>query len=372
MGVHSRCAMSLKKPSESFELSQQNKGEIESFLPTQSQDNRVESSEKSGMSAKTVSIAIGASLAIATILIVAILIDSLHKVEEGHVGIYFTNGALGDTYTKPGINFKAPFISRMVEINVRPQTENIDDFDAVTKDGISNRFSEIQIISDVNVDHVVDMVRKFGMEYKRALIFDRVVEEVRTYCAGHTIDEVYNTKFLEIVEVVKAKIEDSIKRLAPDGIKILNLVIPKPDIPPDIAKNYKEVKVQWTKQLVAQQEQKTESIKKETEELKAVADAQREKSVLKIEVEKQILEKEGKQKLSYLENEIIKAKDQNKADVEAYAREKEAEANKLLYTPEFVQLHLAERISDNTKFYFSGQDSIVGSLLDKVLDKKEL
>ena len=56
-----------------------------------------------------------------------------------------------------------------------------------------------------------------------------------------------------------------------DGIEILNLVVPKPDIPADIAKNYKQVKVQWTEQLVATQQQKTEKIKKETELIKVMS-----------------------------------------------------------------------------------------------------
>ena len=74
--------------------------------------------------------------------------------------------------------------------------------------------------------------------------------------------------FLEIVAHVRENVEKSIKRMGEDGIEILNLVIPKPDIPVDIAKNYKQVKVQWTEQLVATQQQKTESIKKETELIK--------------------------------------------------------------------------------------------------------
>ena len=36
----------------------------------------------------------------------------------------------------------------------------------------------------------------------------------------------------------------------------------------DIALNYKQVKVQWTEQLVATQQQKTERIKKETQKIK--------------------------------------------------------------------------------------------------------
>ena len=66
---------------------------------------------------------------------------------------------------------------------------------------------------------------------------------------------------------------------------MLNLVIPKPDIPRDIAMNYKAVKVQWTEQLVATQQQKTEEIKKETEKLRAIADAERNKAVLEIKIQ---------------------------------------------------------------------------------------
>ena len=89
----------------------------------------------------------------------------------------------------------------------------------------------------------------------------------RIFCANHTIDEVYKTKFLQIVEQVKSRVKTSINRLGDDGIEILNLVIPKPVIPSDIAENYKQVKVQWTKQLVAEQEKLTKEKLKETEEM---------------------------------------------------------------------------------------------------------
>ena len=107
------------------------------------------------------------------------------------------------------------------------------------------------------------------------MIYDRINEDFRIFCANKTIDEVYNEQFLEIVEAVKKSVEEQIQRLGEDGVQILNLVIPKPDIPQDIAQNYKQGKVQWTEQLVAKQQKVTEEIKKETELLKAVADAER-------------------------------------------------------------------------------------------------
>jgi len=238
----------------------------------------------------------------------------------------------------------------------------------VTRDGIQNIFNNIQVISDVDTDKLVPLVRKFGMEFREALIFDRIYEELRTFCANHTVDEVYNTMFLDIVEIVQREVEQSIKRLGDEGIKLFNLVIPKPTIPADISRNYKQVKVQWTEQLVATQQQKTERIKKETQSIKAVLDAEREKRVLEIDIQKEILRKEGEKKLSTLENDITKEREQNKADVDKYKKTQEAEGNEKLYTPNFIKLETAKSLSENTKFFFSGESSPLGAVLTKILE----
>ena len=44
--------------------------------------------------------------------------------------------------------------------------------------------------------------------------------------------------------------------------------------------------------------------------MKAILDAQRQKEVLEIDIEKDILRKEGEKKLSELENEILKLREQ--------------------------------------------------------------
>ena len=196
----------------------------------------------------------------------------------------------------------------------------------------------------------------------------------------------YNTKFLDIVSQVKIQVEKSITRLGMNGIKILNLVIPKPDIPRDIAANYKAVKVQWTDQLVAKQRQITEKIRKETESIKAMLDAEREKNVTKITLEKALLQKENEKMINdlrklrnktfflhhvifriFTENQIIKSREENQADVDAYKKEKDAAANVQLYTKDYVSLELAKELSKNTKFYFSGETSPLGGLLNKLL-----
>jgi len=320
------------------------------------------------VSSAKIKLAIGGGIFLFVIVLTAVIIvDSVHTIEEGNVGIYFVQGALDDTYTMPGVHWSVPFVTVIEEITIRPQTETLDVITTVTRDGIQNTFKNIQVLSNVEVQQMIPLIKKFGMDFRRALVYDRVSEELRTFCANHTIDEVYNTMFLDIVANVKRNVEISIERLGDNGIKLLNLVIPKPDIPRDIAANYKAVKVQWTEQLVATQQQKTEKIKKETESIKALLDAEREKDVLEIELQKQLLKKEREKEVNDLEIQIIKSREENQADVDAYKKEKEAEANKNLYSPDYVKLEMAKALSDNTKFYFSGETSPLGALLNKIL-----
>ena len=86
-----------------------------------------------------------------------------------------------------------------------------------------------------------------------------------------------------------------------------------------------------------------------------------------IEIQKQLLEKEGEKKMNDLQNEIIKDREENQANVDAYKKEKSAQANKQLYSPDYVKLEMAKALSQNTKFYFSGETSPLGSLLNKLL-----
>jgi len=316
----------------------------------------------------------GALFVVLLAITIACVADGYHKINEGNVGIYYKFGALQDRVSDPGVQFKQPFVESFKEVRIRPETVMMEPIHAVTKDGIENTFREITAITRINKNKLAAMTKKFGSQFKDALVFDRIKEELRIFCASHTIDEVYNSKFLEIVETVLAKVKESVTRLGQvgedmdDAIEVLNLVIPKPDIPVDIAQNYKQVKVQWTEQLVATQQKKTEEIKKETELMKALADAERQKKVLEIRNQEKILEKEGEMKVSQINNEIKKAAEENDANIKKYKKESEAVANKNLYTPEYVQLQLANALANNTKFYFSGDNSALGSIFSKILN----
>merc|ERR1712110_1190830 len=108
--------------------------------------------------------------------------------------------------------------------------------------------------------------------------------------------------------------------------------------------------------------------KKETESLKAVADAERSKKVQEIDITKQILRKKGDKEISSLNNLILKEQEENKANVTKYAKEQLAAANSKLFDNKgYVQLEMAKALSQNTKFFFSGEGSPLGSVLAKIM-----
>ena len=80
-----------------------------------------------------------------------------------------------------------------------------------------------------------------------------------------------------------------------------------------------------------------------------------------------MLRKEGEKALSSLENQIVFDREKSLADVENYMKKQAAEANSILYTDAFVKLEMAKHLANNTKFFFSGEQSIFGGLLSNIM-----
>ena len=74
------------------------------------------------------------------IFIISMIAGSAHNIEEGHVGIYFVQGALSDETSIPGRHYSIPFVTEVEEIATRPITSNLNDIRTITRDGIVNTF----------------------------------------------------------------------------------------------------------------------------------------------------------------------------------------------------------------------------------------
>merc|ERR1719167_433886 len=309
----------------------------------------------------------GILFVVAVFVTIAALVNSLHRVKEGNVAIYFSNGALLEEIAGPGVHWSTPFVTTVHQIMVRPETYYLNPLECTTSDGVVNVFREIAVISSLEKETVRSLVQTFGVDVKQVLLYDRVTEGIQAFCANHSIDEVFNTKFINLRESVQVYLNTSISRFAKDGIQVWNLHIPKPQIPPAIAANYREVKIEWTKQLVAQQKQKTERIKKETILQNAVLDAERAREVASINNKQMMQKKENEKNISSIQNDISQQKERTNADIESYKAASRAEYNKNLLSDQYIKLQMARALISNTKVFFSGQDSALGSILNNLI-----
>ena len=157
------------------------------------------------------------------------------------------------------------------------------------------------------------------------------------------------------------------------GLNVISVRVTKPKIPEAIRKNYELMESEKTKLLISTQRQRVVEKEAETERKKAVIEAEKEAHVAKIQFERMIMEKEMEQvmtimytrwrcifvnfaiflqKNNEIEDTIHLAREKAKTDAEFYRVQKQAEANKLLYTPEFIEIKKFESLTNNQKVYF--------------------
>ncbi|EYB82446.1 hypothetical protein Y032_0360g3455 [Ancylostoma ceylanicum] len=282
------------------------------------------------------------------------MITSLHHIEEGHVGVYFRGGALLTKVSAPGYHLMIPFVTSYKSVQVTLQTDEAKNVPCGTSGGVMIYFDRIEVVNILSASSVYDIVKNYTVDYDKPLIFNKVHHEVNQFCSSHSLQEVYIDLFDQIDENLKTALQEDLTIMAP-GLFVQAVRVTKPKIPEAIRHNYEQMEAEKTKLLVATQHQKVVEKEAETERKKAVIEAEKKAQVAAIMHKQTIAEKETQKKISQLEDESHLASEKAKADAEFYRAQKAAEANRLLLTPEYLELKRIEAIAKNNKIFY-GQD----------------
>ena len=86
----------------------------------------------------------------------ACVISALHRIHEGHVGVYFKYGALMEELTQPGVHWMQPFVTEVVALRITPETKTMDPMVCTTQDGVRNVFRDVQV-------NISDLVRQVAL-----------------------------------------------------------------------------------------------------------------------------------------------------------------------------------------------------------------
>merc|ERR1719410_820725 len=244
-----------------------------------------------------------------------------------------------------------PFLTMVRNIQTTLQTDEVKNVPCGTSGGVMIYFDRIEVVNVLQQGAVYDIVKNYTADYDKALIFNKVHHELNQFCSGHTLQEVYIELFDQIDENLKIALQADLLEMAP-GLKVHAVRVTKPKIPEAIRKNFELMEAEKTKLLISTQKQKVIEKDAETERKKAVIEAEKEAQVAKIRYEQNIQEKESMQKMEAINDNVHLAKEKSRADAEFYKIERSATANKLLLSPEYLQLKKIEAMSVNNKVYF--------------------
>ncbi|CAL5213011.1 unnamed protein product [Lathyrus oleraceus] len=288
----------------------------------------------------------------------------VHQVPEGHVGVYWRGGALLKTITEPGFHMKMPFLTQFEPVQVTLQTDEVTDIPCGTKGGVMIIFGKIEVVNRLHKESVYETLLNYGVHYDKTWIYDKIHHEINQFCSSHSLQQVYIDVFDQIDEKMKDALQVDCTRYAP-GIEIIGVRVTKPNIPESIRRNFEQMEEERTKVLIAIEKQKVSEKEAETVKKMAISEAEKNANVSKILMEQKLLEKDSARKQEEIENAMYLAREKSLADADFYRVIREAEANRLKLTPEFLELKFIESIANNTKIFFG--DKIPNMILDQRL-----
>lgn len=294
---------------------------------------------------------IGALAAIGVAFTAAALLSAIHKIEEGHVGVYYRGGALLTSTSGPGFHLMLPFITSFKSVQSTLQTDEVKNVPCGTSGGVMIYFDRIEVVNFLISNAVYDIVKNFTADYDKALIFNKIHHELNQFCSVHTLQEVYIELFDQIDENLKLALQQDLNEMAP-GLIIQAVRVTKPNIPESIRRNYELMESEKTKLLIAAQKQKVVEKEAETERKKAVIEAEKVAQVAQIKYGQKVMEKETEKQISEIEDSAFLAREKARADAEFYTAQRLADANKVKLTPEYLQLIKYQAIAANSKIYF--------------------
>ncbi|KAM9215793.1 erlin-2 isoform 2-T2 [Leptosomus discolor] len=180
---------------------------------------------------------LGAIAALSLSFLAAAFLSAIHKIEEGHIGVYYRGGALLTSTSGPGFHLMLPFITSYKSVQTTLQTDEVKNVPCGTSGGVMIYFDRIEVVNFLIQSAVYDIVKNYTADYDKALIFNKIHHELNQFCSVHTLQEVYIELFDQIDENLKLALQQDLTTMAP-GLIIQAVRVTKPNIPETIRRNY--------------------------------------------------------------------------------------------------------------------------------------
>eukprot|EP01126_Amoeba_proteus_P053237 TRINITY_DN647_c0_g2_i11.p1 TRINITY_DN647_c0_g2~~TRINITY_DN647_c0_g2_i11.p1 ORF type:complete len:329 (-),score=53.04 TRINITY_DN647_c0_g2_i11:122-1108(-) len=286
----------------------------------------------------------------------------IHQVPEGHIGMYWRGGGLRDETSDPGFHTMIPYITVFHPIQITLQTDTVSNIPCGTSGGSVIYFDKIEAVNYLQASKALTTIKKYGINYDRTWIFDRIHHEINQFCSSHTLQEVYIEMFSQLDEALAKSLQSTCDAYD-TGIKIVAIRVTKPRIPENVRMNFEAVEISRTQLLVASQKEKVAKAEENTALVRAkmqarraaevaIIEAQQASNVSLINAEKEIKQKQAERRRTEIDSEIQLLIKKTESDAHFYKITQTAQANKKLYSESYLRALLYKSLANNRKVFF--------------------
>jgi regulator of protease activity HflC (stomatin/prohibitin superfamily) len=241
------------------------------------------------MKNKKVKIILGIIMGFAIILLFA----SITTVPTGHVGIKTRFGKVQNDVINEGLNFKVPFIEKIVRIDCRTQKIELENATA-TKDLQEVTF-KIAVNFNITKETANELYKTTGTNYEDVTLNPSILESIKAVTAQYTAEELI-TKRSEVSNKMQETLKEKIET---KGFNVIDFNIIDLDFSAEYnqAIEKKQVAEQEAKQAQYELEKAKVENEKKIENAKADAEVMRQQNSQITEETLRLKELENQQKL---------------------------------------------------------------------------
>ena len=199
-------------------------------------------------------------------IILILFFSSLTTIKSGEVGIKVRFGKVINTQMNEGVNFKVPFIEKIVKMNIQVQKAEVQTSSA-SKD-LQDVDMELAVNYKVDGKQATNLYKNVGTNYENVVLQPAIQESIKAITSKYTAEELI-TKRNEVSNDCMKELENKVKKY---GLTIDNFNITNFSFSEEFNKAIEEKQVAEQKVLTAKQELEKEKIEAEKKIVKAKAE----------------------------------------------------------------------------------------------------
>lgn len=142
------------------------------------------------------------------ILLFILLLFSFTTIKSGEVGLKTRFGKIVDTSLTEGVNWKIPFIEKIVKVNIKVQKAEMN-IESSTKDlQIVN--TTVAVNYRVNGDKASALYKKVGNKYEETVLQPAIKESIKSAIAKYNAEEITTNRTVvseSCLEAIQTKVE---------------------------------------------------------------------------------------------------------------------------------------------------------------------